>query len=207
MAARLVEFAQAIVGPRRGGLALVAMLVCMIMGGMSGSGPADAAAVATVMLPSMVKAGYPQALHRQRHRRLRLDRDPDPAVDRDDRLFVIVPGLDLRALFAAGLIPGVLLGAAIAVPTMLLSRRHDFGAGREPGAPALLGQPSRRALPGLLAPVIILGGLRSGLFTPTETAVVAVALRAAGRHRLLPHHGLARRLQRAGRKRQDFGAC
>src|SRR5690606_16302602 len=53
VAARLVGFAQACIGPRKGGLALVAVLVCMIMGGMSGSGPADAAAVATVMLPSM----------------------------------------------------------------------------------------------------------------------------------------------------------
>ena len=59
MAASLVEFARAIVGVRRGGLATVAVLVCMIMGGMSGSGPADAAAVATVMIPSMMRAGYP----------------------------------------------------------------------------------------------------------------------------------------------------
>ncbi len=60
MALRLVQFAQALIGQRHGGLAAVAVLVCLIMGGMSGSGPADAAAVAMVMLPSMTKAGYPK---------------------------------------------------------------------------------------------------------------------------------------------------
>lgn len=60
VAASLVRFAQAIIGPRHGSLTVVAVLVCLIMGGMSGSGPADAAAVAMVMLPSMRKAGYPQ---------------------------------------------------------------------------------------------------------------------------------------------------
>ena len=61
VARRLVEFAAYFVGPRRGGLAVVAILVCMIMGGMAGSGPADAAAVATVMIPSMRRVGYPAA--------------------------------------------------------------------------------------------------------------------------------------------------
>ncbi|HSM19153.1 MAG TPA: TRAP transporter large permease subunit, partial [Hyphomicrobiales bacterium] len=60
VAQRLVEFAQACIGPRKGGLALVAVLVCLIMGGMSGSAPADAAAVATIMIPSMLRAGYPR---------------------------------------------------------------------------------------------------------------------------------------------------
>lgn len=65
VAARLIAFIQAIVGPRRGGLALVAILVCMIMGGMSGSGPADAAAVAAVMIPTMRRAGYPGRFRRR----------------------------------------------------------------------------------------------------------------------------------------------
>ena len=87
VAGKLVEFASALVGPRRGGLAVVAVLVCMLMGGMSGSGPADAAAVATVMIPSMAKAGYPRAFSAGGDRRLGLHRNPDPAVDRADRLF------------------------------------------------------------------------------------------------------------------------
>ena len=61
VALRLVHFATALVGRRRGGLALAAILVCMVLGGISGSGPADAAAVATVMIPGMLRAGYPAA--------------------------------------------------------------------------------------------------------------------------------------------------
>lgn len=173
VAARLVEFAQAMVGPRRGGLALVAILVCMIMGGMSGSGPADAAAVATVMLPSMVKAGYPKPFTASVIAASASTAILIPPSIAMIVYSVIIPGMDLRALFAAGLIPGILLGAAIAVPTLILSRRHDFGAQESPVRPPFWTS-LRRALPGLMAPVIILGGLRSGLFTPTETAVVAV---------------------------------
>ncbi|MFN3687793.1 TRAP transporter large permease [Salinarimonas sp.] len=173
VAERLVVFAQAIVGPRRGGLALVAILVCLIMGGMSGSGPADAAAVATVMLPSMLKAGYPKPFSASV---IAASASTAILIPPSIALIVyavLVPGVDLRALFAAGLVPGLLVGLAIAIPTVILSRVHDFGAEeghkRPPFWPSF-----RRALPGLMAPVIILGGLRSGLFTPTETAVVAV---------------------------------
>ena len=177
VAERLVGFAQACIGPRRGGLALVAILVCIIMGGMSGSGPADAAAVATVMLPSMLKAGYPKPFTASV---IAASASTAILIPPSIALIVysvIVPGLDLRALFAAGLVPGLLVGLALAVPTLILSRKHGFGAGeatgdatgRPPFWPALW-----RAFPGLMAPVIILGGLRSGLFTPTETAVVAV---------------------------------
>lgn len=173
VAARLVEFAQALIGPRRGGLALVAILVCLIMGGMSGSGPADAAAVMTVMLPSMIKAGYPRGFTASVVASTASTAILIPPSIAMIIYSVIVPGMDLRALFSAGLIPGMLIGLAIAVPTVLLSHRYGFGnehsIERTPLWPAF-----RRALPGLMAPVIILGGLRSGLFTPTETAVVAV---------------------------------
>jgi len=174
VAGRLVTFAEACIGPRRGGLALVAVLVCLIMGGMSGSGPADAAAVATVLIPSMLKAGYPRPFSAAV---IAASASTAILIPPSIALIVysvLVPGTDLRALFAAGLLPGLLVGLAIGVPVVLLCRRHGFGeveAGAvRPAFWASLG----RAAPGLLAPVIILGGLRSGLFTPTETAVVAV---------------------------------
>jgi C4-dicarboxylate transporter, DctM subunit len=173
VAQRLVEFAQSCIGPRKGGLALVAILVCLIMGGMSGSGPADAAAVATVMLPSMMKAGYPKPFSASV---IAASASTAILIPPSIALIiysVLVPGTDLRALFAAGLLPGLLLGAAIAVPTVWLSARHGFGEAGAVERPAFWRSLSR-ALPGLMAPVIILGGLRSGLFTPTETAVVAV---------------------------------
>lgn len=173
VAGRLVGFAQACIGPRRGGLALVAILVCLIMGGMSGSGPADAAAVATVMIPSMLRAGYPKSFSASV---IAASASTAIVIPPSIALIVyavMVPGTDLRALFAAGVIPGLLVGLAVAIPTVILSRRNSFGeaevAKRPPFWPSFWD-----ALPGLMAPVIILGGLRSGLFTPTETAVVAV---------------------------------
>ncbi len=173
VAARLVRLAQAVVGPRRGGLALVAILVCLIMGGMSGSGPADAAAVATVMIPSMMKAGYPRAFSASI---IAASASTAILIPPSIALIVysiMVPGTDLRALFAAGIGPGLLAGLAVALPALWLSRRHGFGAGEGSERPPL-GCSFIDALPGLFAPVIILGGLRSGLFTPTEAAVVAV---------------------------------
>jgi tripartite ATP-independent transporter DctM subunit len=174
VAARLVTFAQACIGPRRGGLGLVAVLVCVIMGGMSGSGVADAAAVATVMLPSMLKAGYPRPFTASVIAASAATAILIPPSIALIVYSVVVPGLDLRALFAAGLLPGLLMGAAIAVPTLLISRRQGYGAGEGTVRPPFWAS-LWRAVPGLMAPVIILGGLRSGLFTPTETAVVAVA--------------------------------
>jgi C4-dicarboxylate transporter DctM subunit len=175
VAERLVDFASALVGRGPGRLAVVAVLVCIILGGMSGSGPADAAAVATVMLPSMVKAGYPPPFTAAVIAAAGSTAILIPPSLAFVVYAVLVPGVDLRALFAAGLVPGLLCGIAIVVPAVWLSHRHGFGATEtgEPRPP--LGPAFRRALPGLFAPVLILGGLRSGLFTPTETAAVAVA--------------------------------
>ncbi len=173
VAERLVQLAKAIVGPKRGGLALVAVLVSLVMGGMSGSGPADAAAVATVMIPSMMREGYPRAFSASI-----IAASASTAILIPPSIALIiysimVPGVDLRALFAAGLFPGLLAGLAIAAPALWLSWRHGFGVS-EGGERPPLGKSFVQALPGLFAPVIILGGLRSGLFTPTEAAVVAV---------------------------------
>jgi C4-dicarboxylate transporter, DctM subunit len=174
VAGRLVEFASALVGPRRGGLAVVAVLVCMLMGGMSGSGPADAAAVATVMIPSMAKAGYPRAFSAGV---IAASASTAILIPPSIALIVysiMVPGLDLRALFAAGVVPGFLAGFSVILPTLWISRRNDFGH-LESGDRPPLGKSFVAAIPGLMAPVIILGGLRTGAFTPTEAAVVAVA--------------------------------
>ncbi|WP_026068515.1 TRAP transporter large permease [Halomonas smyrnensis] len=174
VAARLVRFAQALIGPRHGGLALVAVLVCMIMGGMSGSGPADAAAVAMVMLPSMTKAGYPKPFSATLIAASASTAILIPPSVALILYSIVVPGVDLRALFAAGLFPGMLAGAALLVPAWWLSKRNGWEAPGETERPPI-GESFRQAIPALFAPVLILGGLRSGLFTPTEAAVVAVA--------------------------------
>ncbi|MDI5987155.1 TRAP transporter large permease [Halomonas sp. M4R5S39] len=176
VALRLVRFAQALIGPRHGGLALVAVLVCMIMGGMSGSGPADAAAVAMVMLPSMTRAGYPKPFSATLIAASASTAILIPPSVALILYSIVVPGVDLRALFAAGLFPGILAGLALLVPALLVSKRFGWEGGTplEGAERPRVGESFKQALPALFAPVLILGGLRSGLFTPTEAAVVAV---------------------------------
>lgn len=173
VAASLVTFAQSLIGQRHGGLALVAVLVCLIMGGMSGSGPADAAAVAMVMLPSMTRAGYPKPFSVSLIAAAASTAILIPPSIALILYSVMLPGLDLRALFAAGLFPGILAGCSLLVPSYFLAKRYGWESEKTGDRPPIK-QSFIRAIPALFAPVIILGGLRSGLFTPTEAAVVAV---------------------------------
>lgn len=174
VAIRLVRFAAVLVGDRQGGLGLVAIIVCMVLGGISGSGPADAAAVATVLMPSMIKQGYPRAFSASLIAAAGSTAILIPPSIAFIVYAVLVPGVSVPALFVGGLVPGILAGVALMVPALWFARRHGFGipAADEPRVPFL--QAFKEAIWGLLAPVIILGGLRSGAFTPTEAAVVAV---------------------------------
>ena len=176
VAASLVTFAQSIIGRRPGGLTLVVVMVCLIMAGMSGSGPADAAAVAMVMLPSMTKAGYPRAFSATMIAASSSTAILIPPSIALILYSVMLPGMDLRALFAAGLFPGILAGISILIPCYFIARIRGWEKNE---TDAIERPPFRqsfiKALPALFAPVIILGGLRSGLFTPTEAAAVAVA--------------------------------
>ncbi len=176
VALRLVRFAVAIVGDRRGGLALAAILVCMVLGGISGSGPADAAAVATVMIPGMVRAGYPAAFSASVIAAAGSTAILIPPSIAFILYSVLVPEASVPALFAAGMLPGVLAGIALMVPVVWLSIKHGFGEERtgDRDSKTSFWQAFKEAIWGLLAPVLILGGMRSGAFTPTEAAVVAV---------------------------------
>jgi tripartite ATP-independent transporter DctM subunit len=175
VAARLVDFAVAIVGRGRGMLPLVAIAVAMFMGGISGSGPATAAAVGAVMLVAMSRAGYPPAYSASViGSAAALDILIPPSI-----AFIVysvlMPGASVPALFAAGVVPGILAGLALMVPAVWLARRHNMG-----GQDADIPRPKffkalKDASWGLFAPVLILGGMRLGWFTPTEAAVVAVA--------------------------------
>ncbi|MCC7274644.1 MAG: TRAP transporter large permease [Alphaproteobacteria bacterium] len=173
VAGRLVRLAMAIVGQRGGALGIVAVLVCMVMGGISGSGPADAAAVATVMTSSMAKAGYPRAFSASIIAAAGSTAILIPPSIAFIVYSVLVPSASVPELFAAGMVPGILAGLSLMVPIVVLSRRYGFGQTVDEDRPRFW--PSLRdASWGLLAPVIILGGLRSGAFTPTEAAAVAV---------------------------------
>jgi len=174
VAERLVRFATALVGTRRGGLGVVAVVVCMFLGGISGSGPADAAAVAMVMIPGMVRAGYPREYAASLIAAAGSTAILIPPSIAFILYSVLVPQATVPALFAGGIIPGILAGLALLIPNYIFSRRYGFGE-KAVEAPPPVWQSFKEASWGLGAPVIILGGLRSGAFTPTEAAVVAAA--------------------------------
>jgi tripartite ATP-independent transporter DctM subunit len=174
VASRLVRFALAIVGPGPGMLPLIAIAVAMFLGGISGSGPATAAAVGAVMIAAMKRAGYPDAY----------SASVVGAAAATDILIppsvafivysVLVPGASVPALFAAGMIPGILVGLALIVPAVWLARAHRMGTREGEVERPPFWASLREASWGLAAPVLILGGMRMGWFTPTEAAVVAV---------------------------------
>lgn len=174
VAERLVRFAAACVGNRTGGLAIVAVLVCMVLGGISGSGPADAAAVAAVLAPAMIKQGYPRPYIASLTAAAGSTAILIPPSIAFIVYSVLVPGVSLTGLFVGGMVPGLLAGLALMIPAVLLCRIHGFGLADPDEKRPNLWVAFKEAIWGLLAPVVILGGMRSGLFTPTEAAVVAV---------------------------------
>ncbi|RYF55949.1 MAG: TRAP transporter large permease [Comamonadaceae bacterium] len=174
VARRLVNFAVAIVGRGPGMLPLVSIAVAMFLGGISGSGPACAAAVGAVMITAMSRAGYPKPFSASV---VAAGAATDILIPPSVAFIiysVLVPGASVPALFAAGMIPGILAGIALIIPAVWLSRRHNLGALERHLERPPFWRSLREALWGLAAPVLILGGMRLGWFTPTEAAVVAV---------------------------------
>jgi tripartite ATP-independent transporter DctM subunit len=173
VAQRMVDFAVACVGRSPGMLPLVAVLVAMVLGGISGSGPANAAAVGGVMIAAMARAGYPAPFSASVvGSAAATDILIPPSI-----AFVVysvsVPGASVPALFAAGMFPGILAGLALIVPAVWLSRRRGYGQAEAELARPPFWRSLREAAWGLAAPVLILGGMRVGWFTPTEAAAVA----------------------------------
>jgi len=175
VAERLVTFAQACVGSGPGRLPMIAILVALMLGGISGSGPATAAAVGAVMLGAMTRAGYPRAFSASV---IGAGAATDILIPPSIALIVYsvnMPGASVPALFAAGIVPGTLAGIALIVPALWVSRRHGFDEAAVARARPPFWKSLGEASWGLAAKVLILGGLRLGWFTPTEAAVVAVA--------------------------------
>ncbi len=174
VASRLLQFAAAFVGHGRGSLAVITILVAMIVGGISGSGPACTAAVGGVMIAAMMRAGYPPAFAAT----------VTAAAGSTDILIppsvafivysVLVPSATVPALFVGGVIPGILACLMLMIPSLLLSLHHGFGESQKDEPRPPLWQSFKEAFWALIAPVVILGGMRTGWFTPTEAAVVAV---------------------------------
>lgn len=169
---RIIKFANILVGQRAGGLVIVAVAVCVFFGGVSGSGPADAAAIGAILIPAMYAQGYSKSYSASL-----IAAAGSTAIIVPPSIALIIYGsitnTSIPALFAAGAIPGFIAGLAIMIPAYLIARKRNYGRNANVKVKGAF-KAFKEAFWGLLAPVIILGGLYGGVFTPTEAAVVAV---------------------------------
>jgi len=169
---RLVELCQALVGWIRGGLAHANVLASIFFGGISGSATADTVAVGSVMIPQMKRRGYPAAFSAiVTCTSSVIGNLIPPSIDLI--IFAWLTGTPVDKLFAAGVVPGVLVGVSIMLMSYWICVRQGFGE------PELfrwrqLYQASTAAGPTLLLPAIILGGIFTGTFTVTESAAIAL---------------------------------
>ncbi len=173
MAARIIDLAKVFVGFIRGGLALVNILASTLFGCLSGSSVADTASIGSVMIPQMVKAGYPRLFAVN----VTISGALQPLLIPPSHNMVIYSlaaggTVSVAHLFMGGLIPGLLLGLSLMGLCLFIAHRKNFPKGE----PISLRQAGRIAIDatwGLVTVVIILGGILSGVFTPTESAAVA----------------------------------
>ncbi len=168
---RIIAMAQAWVGHIHGGLGFVAIGAAVLMASMSGSALADTAALATILLPMMREHGYPM------HRSAGLIASggiiaPIIPPSMPFVIYGVTTNTSISALFVSGIVPGLLMGAGLIVTWKLMLRRIDLAG--TPPVP-LRGRlvATAKAFWALLMPLIIIGGMKSGVFTPTEAAVVA----------------------------------
>jgi tripartite ATP-independent transporter DctM subunit len=177
IAKRMVGFAVAVVGVLPGGLAAAVVLTSMLFATISGSSAATAAAIGGVLIPEMERQRYPRPYSAA-------------VVASSGELGVIIPpsvpmviyavltGVSITDLFLAGILPGVMIGLSLMLTASLVAMVAGHGARARPSPSEYVGNLAvafRRAFLSLLMPVIILGGIYGGIFTPTEAAVVAVA--------------------------------
>ncbi|WP_421877828.1 TRAP transporter large permease [Pacificispira sp.] len=176
IAASLLRFVNVFVGHVRGGLGVVAAVSCAIIGAISGSGLTGIAAIGPLLIPEMEKRGYPRAY-------------ATALVANSSILGLLIPpsvtmilygwvtDTSIAACFLATLGPGLLIMASFSIMNLWMSRKFPLILDETPSFGKLAGEASRRgarALPALLLPVIILGGIYGGVMTPTEAAAVAV---------------------------------
>jgi C4-dicarboxylate transporter DctM subunit len=170
---RLVTLAEAIAGPATGGLAGATVLACLFFGAISGSGPATTAAVGMLMIPAMINRGY--------------DKGYAAAITASSGgLGVVIPpsipmviygvsgNQSISKLFIAGFIPGLLIAAGLATVNYFLCRKKGYVGSQESWSIGKITKAVKEGIWSIMAPVVILGGIYTGFFTPTEAAVVAI---------------------------------
>ena len=169
---RLVDFAKSIVGGVQGGLGATCVLTCMIFAAVSGSSVATTFAIGAILIPALIKHGYPTnyaAALQATSAELGVIIPPSiPMI-----LYGVAAEVSIGELFISGFGPGLLIGGALMVFVIVYARIKGYGKGDKEGKlPFLLA--TRKAMLALFMPVIILGGIYGGVFTPTEASVVAV---------------------------------
>jgi tripartite ATP-independent transporter DctM subunit len=173
MAERLVNLAKVFVGFIRGGLALVNILASTMFGAISGSSVADTASIGSVMIPQMIKNGYPRLFAVN----VTVSGSLQPLLippSHNAVIYSLAAGgtISVGALFMAGVIPGLLLGLSLMVLVLIIARKRNFPKGEVIG-PRRAIKIAIEAFWGLVTVFIIMGGIISGIFTPTESAAVA----------------------------------
>ena len=171
---RLVGFIDDCVGHQRGGIAIVCVIVAMFFGAISGSGPATVAALGIILIPAMVNSGGFSAPFSSA---LMAAASSIAIVIPPSIAFVVyasITGVGVGDMFMAGIIPGIMMGLALIAIVLVEVRRKGIQASRERSTWAHRGKTFLSALWGFLVPVIILGGIYGGVFTPTEAAAVSV---------------------------------
>lgn len=169
---RLINLAEKCLGHIKGGMAIVCVVVSCFFAAISGSGPATVAALGLIMIPALVKAGYPAAFSCA----LMAAGGAIGVVIPPSITFVVygsIADASITSLFMAGMIPGLLMGAGLIAAALFLGRKLEL---------KIMPKASKKerwlafkdAFWGLLMPVIILGGIYGGIFTPTEAAAVSV---------------------------------
>lgn len=168
---RLVNFANSIVGRFSGGLAFVAIIASMFFGAISGAAVACVAAIGTILIPAMVRKGYdtPFATAVQATAGTLGVMIP-PSIPMI--IYGVLTGVSIGALFMGGILPGFLVGGSLMLVAWIIARKKGY-KGEEKASGKYIWTTFKDALLALLMPVIILGGIYGGVFTPTEAAVVA----------------------------------
>lgn len=172
LAPRILNLCSAMVGKTTGGLAIVMVAACMLFGSLSGSGVADVVAIGTMMLPSMKDNGY-----RPGFSAALLGCAGSLGTIIPPSIVLIVYGTatntSIGQLFVSAIVPGLLCGLGLMIVAYIFARRNAWQGG-EPFTWPRLGRAFREATFALIAPVVIVGGIRGGIFTPTEAAGAGV---------------------------------
>ena len=171
--ADLVRFSRLLMGHIRGGLGLAMILASALFAAITGSAVATAVAIGSLLLPAMSSAGYDDEVSAALTATAAC-MGPIIPPSIPFIIYGVIANVSIASLFLAGIVPGILLGLALMVYAVWIARKRGYPREEQASLPAIL-KGTVRALPALTLPVIIIGGILGGVFTPTEAAGIAVA--------------------------------